>query len=407
MRRRAILSTFVGTATFAAVCLTVLGAAPRAAAADWTAVKAAPIEGAPDIEHAAWSVARDPGGPFDRIEVHRYRTKSPAVATVLYLPGTNMNGEVAVPDENHNLWIFLARRGVEVFALDYRTRFASESTDASALTSLKGWTTETFVEDIKLGSAHARAQSGRSQVFVAGFSRGVFLAYAYACSEPQFVAGLVALDGQFKSHAPKNQYEPSTDLQKLETSSAWATDVSGRLGWEGRQKLMKATAADPKAPATDPKYKTLGEQVGNLLQFAWGPGGLANPLGGESRPEILARLLAGYDRFYPAIQDPDGRRIGDRDDDPKTTVDDLWGEMKTPILYFGNAKMPGDWRAEKRIARRFVERARRLRPPRRARGRTRPRAGFRAGARLDQGARIKALNDAGEIAFEDHELHTD
>ena len=171
----------------------------------------------------------------------------------------------------------------------------------------------------------------------------MFLAYAYACAEPQFVSGLVALDGQFKSHAPKNQYDPAADVSKLEASGAWATDVSGRLGWDGRQKLMKATAADPKAPATDPKFKTLGEQVANLLQFAWGPGGLANPLGGQSRPEVLAKLLAGYDRFYPAIQDADGKRIADRDDDPATAIDDLWGEMKMPILYFGNAKMPGDW----------------------------------------------------------------
>ena len=178
---------------------------------------------------------------------------------------------------------------------------------------------------------------------MAGFSRGVFLAYAYACSEPGAVAGLVALDGQFKSHAPKNQYEPDADLKKLEEGAAWAADVSGRLGWEGRQKLMLAAAENPLAPATDPKFKTLGEQLSNLLQFAWGPGALANPLGGQSRPEILGRLLAGYDRYYPAVQDPEAKRMGDRDDDPKSGLDDLWGEMKLPILYFGNARMPGDW----------------------------------------------------------------
>lgn len=326
--------------------LALLALSPRAVAAplDWKAAPGPAIEGAADIEHATWSVAREPGGPFDRIEVHRYRAagKAPS-ATVLYLPGTNMNGEVAVPDEDHNLWIFLARRGVEVYALDYRTRFASASTDAAALASMKTWTTEVFVEDIKAAAALARRESARERLFVAGFSRGVFLAYAYACSEPAAVSGLIALDGLFKSHAPKDQYDPTADLAKLETSGAWATDVAGRLGWEGRQKLMNAVAANPGAPATDPKFKTLGEQLSNLLQFAWGPGALANPLGGESRPEILGRLLAGYDRYYPAIQDIDGKRTADRDDDAKTAVDDLWGEMKTPVLYFGNARMPNDW----------------------------------------------------------------
>ncbi|MBP6702395.1 MAG: hypothetical protein KBH14_13605 [Vicinamibacteria bacterium] len=327
----------------ALLTLAALFSGAPVAASEWTPAKNTPLAGAPDIEHTSWSMARQPGGPFDRIEVHRYRTKAATVATVLYLPGTNMNGEAALENEEHNLWIFLARRGVEVFTLDYRTRFSSASSDPAALASMKDWTTEAFVGDIKAASALARAESERARIYIAGFSRGVFLAYAYACAEPAAVAGLVALDGQFKSHAPKGQYDPAQDLAKLADSGAWATDVSGRLGWEGRQKLMRATAENPAAPATDPKHKTLGEQLANLLQFAWGPGALANPQGGQSRPEILARLLAGYDRYYPAVQDPEARRMGDRDDDPATTLDDAWGELKTPILYFGNARMPGDW----------------------------------------------------------------
>ncbi len=325
------------------VALLLLASEAKAAPWEWTAAKGAPIAGAPDIEHSIWSAIRPPKGPFDRIEVHRYRTKGASAATMLYLPGTHMNGEVALTDEDHNLWIFLARRGVEVFTLDYRTRFSSSSVDANALASMKTWTTEAFLDDITAASALARTESGRAQVYVSGFSRGVFLAYAYTGSEPSVVAGLIALDGQFKSHAPKNQYEPEADLKKLEESGAWATDVSGRLGWEGRQKMMLATAENPAAPAGDPKFKRIGEQLSNLLQFAWGPGALANPQGGQSRPEVLGKLLAGYDRYYPAVQDPEGKRMGDRDDDPKTPLDDLWGEMKTPILYFGNARMPGDW----------------------------------------------------------------
>jgi len=310
---------------------------------EWAVARGASLEGASDIEHVTWSTARPPLGPFDRIEVHRYRTAAEPQSTLLYLPGTNMNGEAALTDEDHNLWIFLARHGVEVYTLDYRTNFASGSEDPSALASMKAWTTEAFVEDIKAASALARAESGRNRLFVAGFSRGVFLAYAYACAEPAAVAGLIALDGQFKSHAPKDAYDPAEDLKKLGESGAWATDVSGRLGWKGRQQLMDTTARSPSAPATDPKYKTIGEQLANLLQFAWGPGALANPLGGQSRPEVLAQLMGGYDRYYPAVQDPDGKRMADRSDDPATSVDDLWGEMKTPILYFGTARMPGDW----------------------------------------------------------------
>ena len=71
-------------------------AAAVAAPAEWTATKPASLGGAPDIEHSVWSASRPPGGPFDRIEVHRYRTKATPIAAMLYLPGTNMNGEAAL-----------------------------------------------------------------------------------------------------------------------------------------------------------------------------------------------------------------------------------------------------------------------------------------------------------------------
>lgn len=57
------------------------------------------------------------------IGLHRYRSAgAETIATLLYLPGTNMNGVLKVTDSDHNLWLYLAQRGVEVYAMDYRTR---------------------------------------------------------------------------------------------------------------------------------------------------------------------------------------------------------------------------------------------------------------------------------------------
>jgi pimeloyl-ACP methyl ester carboxylesterase len=264
------------------------------------------------------------------------------VASLLYLPGTNMNGVKALPDEDHNLWIFLARRGVEVYTLDYRTHAlpAGGTIDPAVM---RGWDLDAFVGDIQAAAAKARAESGRRRLFVAGFSRGVSLAYAYAASEPDAVGGLVLLDGAFKSHAPKDTYQHAAELKKLEASGAWASDVSGRMGWEGRQKLMQAAAADPAGPAGDPRFASIGEQLSEILFSAWRPGGLANAKGGMSKPQVLARLLLGYDRYYPAVQTLDGQSIADRADDPRTPIDDLWGEMKTPILNFTGTGMGGDF----------------------------------------------------------------
>jgi pimeloyl-ACP methyl ester carboxylesterase len=310
----------------------------------WTLSRAeAPVRAGADVRETRWTQTRPPGGAFDRIQVHRYRGDGPAVATLLYLPGTNMNGEVAVADGDHNLWLFLARRGVDVFALDYRTHSVPNAGVAD-LSFMKDWGLAAFVDDARSAAALARNESGRPRVFVAGFSRGVSLAWAFAATEPAGgVAGLIALDGGFKSHAPRNQYDLAAERKAWEAKGTWASDVAGRLGWETRQKMMTAAAADPKGPALDAKYSSIGEQVSQVLYGAWGPGGLANPVDGLSRPQVLAQLLEGYDRYYPTAQDVEGRSIADRDDDPASPLDDAWGEMKTPVLYFGSTGMGGDF----------------------------------------------------------------
>lgn len=336
------LSTAAANAQPAPAGAAATGAAEGAA---WKVDQAErPLAAGSNVQETVWTTGRAPGGPFDKIGVHRYRVKAAApVATLLYLPGTNMNGIAALTDEAHNLWVYLANRGVEVFAIDYRTRFIPPDTPPTGLASLRAWGVDAFTADIAAAAALARKESGRDKLFVAGFSRGVFLAYAYAGTEFDKVAGLIVLDGPFKNHAPKGQFDAAAGLAKLESAGTWGTDVSGSLGWDNRQKLMNAVAANPDAPASDAKFKTIGDQLANVLQFAWRPGGLANPQGGMSRPRVLAALLGGYDRYYPAVQDVDGRSIADRDDDPKTPVDDKWGELKLPILLFASTGMGGDF----------------------------------------------------------------
>ena len=161
-----------------------------------------PLAGESGVRETRWSLSREPGASQQRIQVHRYRGSAPTRAVLLYLPGTNMNGHAAVTSEDHNLWLFLARRGVEVWALDYRTHFVSSDSSAEEHGFMAAWTLESFVEDARVAAAFARAESGFASLFVAGFSRGVTLAYALACVEPPgTVAGLVVLDGVFKNHA--------------------------------------------------------------------------------------------------------------------------------------------------------------------------------------------------------------
>jgi alpha-beta hydrolase superfamily lysophospholipase len=314
--------------------------ATEAAGASWTASPEAALAGVADVRETRWESARPPGGRYDVVHVHRYRTAAPARAALLYLPGTNMNGQVALADEDHNLWTFLARRGVEVYTLDYRT--ASVPASVTDVAFMSGWTVDAFTEDIRAAAALARRESGRAKLFVAGFSRGAFFAYAYAGVEPDAVAGLVILDGPFKDHAPRGAFDRAAAMAKLKVSGEWGSDVAGKLGWDTRAKLLGAAAADPAGPALDATHPSVGEQVSDLLYGAWGPGGLTNTHG-VTKVQNVSRLLVGYDRWYPAVQTVEGQSIAAQADDPETKVDDNFGKWTVPILFFGSTGMGADF----------------------------------------------------------------
>ena len=342
--------------TLGAGCMLVLLFGARPALSDtpaspenatWALVSDGPHLLNASIHETVWRTPRPPGGTHDHIEVHRYRaqTASDAAsetapkAALLYLPGTNMNGEAVLGDENHNLWFYLAQRGIDVYALDYRTHFVANA-GVEDLGFMKSWGLTAFVGDAAEAAALARRESGHESLFLAGFSRGVTLAYGLAASEPAgSIAGMIALDGAFKSHAPKGEYDLPAATQKLVGSGVFAADVAGSRGWDWRQKLMADTAADPNGPAQNAPFETIGEELAEILFGAWGPGALANPKDGVSRPAILAQLLEGYDRYYPTIQNIEGRSMADYADDPSTPIDDGWAELELPVLYFGSTGM--------------------------------------------------------------------
>lgn len=342
---RVALAWLIGVAAMASPgAATAAGAAHPSAARQWRAqVPEHVIEAGSAVRETDWTLARPPYGKYDRIGLHRYRGPKPSFATLLYLPGTNMNGVVALHDESHNLWLYLAARGVDVFALDYRTHAIPPDTPAKALGALRQWDMAAFLGDVDAAAAWTRRQENRQSSFVAGFSRGAALAYAQALAHPRSVAGLVILDGSFKSAKPTGQYDAKAAIEKLQASGIWASDVGGKRGWDARERLMESVIRDPAAKSPSPGYATTGDLLAHVLQTAWGPGGLANPEGGISKPRVLATLLYGYDRYYPAIQEIESRSIAGHTDDPRTHVDDGWGRMDMPIIAFASTGLGRDW----------------------------------------------------------------
>jgi pimeloyl-ACP methyl ester carboxylesterase len=260
------------------------------------------LKGAPGIYE--WHFVADRGpSPFDRIGLHRI-TSGPAApahpgVVMLYLPGTNMNGEVAIDDPRYSMPLYLAAHGVDVWAMDYRTHFVPPDTPAEKLAVMTGWTNRVFESDIEAAAVFISAKTHNEKLFIAGFSRGASFAYLFAATHPHQVAGLVILDG----------FIPRRPAAAMPAGRV-ADDIGGRhLTYDKRLALMEAVIRDPGGPAPLPKYKTAAENLEHVVHDAdglfGGHGGLANPQGGFSDPSVLARVLIGYDRWWPAVQDYD------------------------------------------------------------------------------------------------------
>ena len=260
------------------------------------------LKGAVGIYECHFIATRGPS-PFDRIGLHRIASGPAAPPhpeiVMLYLPGTNMNGEIAVDDARYSMPLYLAAHGVEVWTMDYRTHFVPADTPAPKLAMMTGWTSRVFNGDVEAAAAFVSAETHREKLFIAGFSRGASFAYLFAAMHPQSVAGLVILDG----------FIPRRPAQAMPAGRV-ADDIAGRhLTYDKRQALMEAVIRDPGGPAPLPKYKNAAENLEQVVYDAdgvfGGHGGLANPQGGFSDPSVLARVLIGYDRWWPAVQDFD------------------------------------------------------------------------------------------------------
>ncbi|MGA9723201.1 MAG: alpha/beta hydrolase [Candidatus Binatus sp.] len=301
-------------------------------AAEFNAVGAArELKGAPGIYE--WTFEATVGkSPFDKIALHRVAPvpflKAHADVVVLYLPGTNMNGEVVLEDPRYSFQVYLAEQGVDVWSMDYRTHFIPPETPQSDLSELASWTNELFESDIEAAAKFVNEKTGRSRIFVAGFSRGVEFAYLYAAMHPERVAGIIALDGFIPTHPTRAASMPP---------GQYADDIGGKhLTYDKRRTLMQMVIDNPDQPAPIPKYKTARENLEHVMyDAAPGNGAFANMPGGFSDAVVLAKLLIAFDRYWPSVQD------GENPFTPELLA--ALKAWKIPVIAFSSTNFSAQW----------------------------------------------------------------
>jgi pimeloyl-ACP methyl ester carboxylesterase len=239
---------------------------------------------------AVWTCVRPPGGTFDRVGLRRIATcDAPTGPLVVYLPGMHMNGEVPFAAAGNDIKLYLAQGGFRVWSVDYRTHAVPPEATPEQLTAMSSWTSDTFADDIGWGMGFIRGiESG--PLFLMGFSYGAGLTYRVAARNPAGLAGLVILDGM-----PPGVANPSNESGAIDVGSS-------RLPYERRQQLLGAVKRGPDSPSPIPGYATAGAALTEILYSApsfGGQGGLSNAKNDVSDPQVLATLLAGYDRWWP------------------------------------------------------------------------------------------------------------
>ena len=337
-----------------AVLLVFIATTVAASGADFTASgNPRELKGAPGIYE--WTFTAVVGkSPYDKIGLHRLaKGPNPPAhpdAVVLYLPGTNMNGEVALEDPKYSFQVYLAEHGIDVWSMDYRTHFIPATTAESDLAELKGWTNDLFESDIDAAAKFVSEKTrnvkitpglhlapgtfvfgGLNKLFVACFSRGVEFAYLYAARHPERVAGIIALDG----------FIPTRPMRAV-PAGHYADDIGGEhLTYDRRYKLMQMVIDNPDQAAPIPKYKTARDNLEHVVYdaggFFGGKGGLANPQGGFSDPVVLAKLLISYDRYWPAVQD------GENPFTPELLAS--LKSSKIPVIAFASTNFGAKWPA--------------------------------------------------------------
>jgi pimeloyl-ACP methyl ester carboxylesterase len=292
------------------------------------------LDTAPAVTETSWVSVRGPSA-FDRIGLHRLTAgPKPPGPVLIYLPGTNMNGELPLVNPDHWLPLYLAVNGVDVWTLDYRAHFIPPDTPQSGLSELAGWTDGLFESDIDAAIDFIRASTGVRRLFIAGFSRGAAFAYLYAAAHPDKVGGLVILDGFLLT--PRSYKELAG---KRPVPGIYATDIGGRsLTYAKRQALLELVIKDPNAPAPIPKFRTARANLDHVVYDSHGfggRGGLANPIGGYSDAVTLARVLLTYDRYWPAVQD--------YEDALTPALKKTLAESKIPVLAFSSTNIARNW----------------------------------------------------------------
>jgi hypothetical protein len=304
------------------------------------------VSGESALLETVWTSARPPFGAYDfialrRITVARNEQDTKSHPIFFFIPGAHSHGEIILADERYDLRIYLAKRGIETWTLDYRTHFLprEQLSDSSVM---QAWTAEAFIDDVIAAAQQVRTISGRQPIFLGGFGVGAsFAALAAARSGREDLWGLVLLDGYVLDPPDANPLY----RERTPTPNWFADDLESRyMPYKRWMKILQDIIDDPSGPDffPTPMFDNRAQAFAHFLYVNanfGARGGLSDAQHGRADVGILARVFRNQDRYWPRVQNHGGFNLQRHLAGAQFDYAQALSVMNTPVLAFASGNM--------------------------------------------------------------------
>lgn len=335
---------------------------------EWQVNAVAGVTDNSDLLHFSWNSTRSPFGPFDKITLHRVVKKDRLLSAgredrvIMIIPGTwNAGGWVEnITDPDINTLLYLAVNGYDVYTMDFRSanipdyeyaQLAEQGIDVSGATD---WNYGVYREDIKSCVNQIKKVSKIDEIFMGGFSKGVYHMFFYASKYQEDLRGLVVLDGNFKKYPPdgtaldeatynmvvglfKNGQLPNPLTGEL---IPWLEAIYFLSDNDFENMRLAGLLPETKRLVGQPlpsQFGSISDYVADLAFNLWNPflgidGVLTNYHNGSIDRDVLVKALNSFNRHYPYIQTLEDSQLDAYVDVPYLDYDD--NEVYLPAVAF-------------------------------------------------------------------------
>lgn len=326
----------------------------------WRTILNEKISGHQGLIHTVWEKHQEPYGELDYIRLHKVsmRTRARNKPAIVMLPGTwQAGGWSAVTAEEINTMIYLAKRGYDVYTVDYRSsniphndyaQFAELGIDIS---STADWTYDVYLKDIKSAVDKIKQISRTPKIFMSGFSRGGMIMFYYAARHPYDLKGLVSLDGGIK-----DVQQPGIPMDEATYNAVTALFKAGALpdpqtgdfvpwvfnyieqGYEnwklaGVLPYAKTLAGEPLPAEFDVISDYIADQAYHLWDYmGLGEGVFSNYYGDMIDRDVLITISNEFTRFHPSRHYLEDMQLLTQDDVAYLDYDDATTNL--PVIAF-------------------------------------------------------------------------